>query len=576
MLPPFIAARAIDVILLQDLAEALPLLLAVAAMLVSDPSILSYLLASAIALVMGTTLAGGTQFVRDRLSAVVSERIAKRVRESLFERIQHAPARFIDASETGDLVQRCSSDVETLRVFLHDDVDELGRATLLLAAMIPVMLYMNPALTMLAVCLIPVLISGIWVFFFQVKNFFQRVDEAEAELTSTIEENLNGIRVVQAFDRQDFEIEKFAEKNAEFRNRNYRLNGLMALYWAGADAVAMFQEMIVLIAGAWFLIQGSLTVGELFFFLTLESIVIWRVRHLGRLIFDAGKAVVAIKRINHILQVDPEDTLTGAQPLEKIGRIEFDSVSLSYSESHLDLSKLTLTIEPGEFVGVIGMSGSGKSTLIRALLRLYPIASGTIKANGKPIEDYDLREFRNAIGVVLQDPFLFALSIQDNLEVAHPNANPDEIQLATEDAAIYQSVLNFPNGFDTQIGERGVMLSGGQRQRIAIARALLKSPELLILDDSLSAVDTGTELHIVDSLLERKETRTTILIAHRLSSVMRADRIIVLHNGQIIEEGTHAALLEKQGRYARLFELQSSGAKPSYDELETMPIAAGT
>lgn len=555
---PLISKYAIDVITKDDFSYAHAWVLGISNWFTSEPSYVAYLVLSAVIGIVATGFTGLCQFVRDRLSAVASEQICLQIREALFSRLHHAPNRFFDESETGDLVQRCSSDVETVRVFMHADVDEFGRAILFLAAMIPVLLYYNVNLTFVSLALMPILLAGIMYFFYQIKDLFLLTDEAEGALTTVIQENLTGIRVVQAFARQKYEQARFDEKNANFRERYYKLNKVMAFFWAGSDVIAMTQVALVLVVGAHFVATGALTIGSLFMFLTLESIVIWRIRHLGRLIFDAGKAVVSLKRIRHILNAQEESEEPLPSSTQVRGEITFKNVSLSYGNEDPELQDIDLSIRAGEFIGIVGGPGSGKSTLIRALLRLYPVNKGTIKLDEVDITTVNRQWLREQIGVVLQDPFLYSKSIRENLRVANADAPLEQLYQATQDAAIHESILEFPEQYNSLVGERGVTLSGGQRQRIAIARALLKDPAVLVLDDALSAVDTSTEYRILAALNQQRSKRTVIVIAHRLTSVMQADRIVVMDKGRIVQVGTHAELVEVPGPYKHLCGLQDA------------------
>ena len=558
---PLVGMYALDALSADDLAQGAPGLtetaLAVASVFGGTP-VIAYLIVSALAGVLVTALGGLFLYLRGRWAAMASEAIARKLRDALYERLHHLPASFFDTADTGDLVQRCSSDVETVRMFLSAQVVEIGRAMLLLAIMTPMLFWRDARLAMLSVCLMPFIVLGAVAFFTRVKKVFLEVDESEAAMTAVLQENLTGIRVVRAFARQDFEINRFGERNAAFRNNYFRMNRLMGLYWGVSDMFCMAQITIVLIAGGAFLAAGTITVGELFAFITLVGMVLWPVRHLGRVLTDTGKAMVALKRINHILETEEETQ----EPVPEIGRargdLAFEDLTFGYEPKRFVLRDVSVSIPAGQTVGIVGAPGSGKSTLIRLLLRLYSFAQGRITLDGLDITQVDRKWLRAQVGVVLQDPFLYSRSIEENLRVARPDAPVQDLIDATRDAAIHQAIEDFPAGYDSLVGERGVTLSGGQRQRLALARALLKDPPVLVLDDSLSAVDTGTELAILAALRRRRGRHTTLVIAHRLSSVRDADRILVLDEGQLVQDGDHQTLAALPGPYRRLCEIQGA------------------
>ena len=558
---PLVGMYALDALSADDLGQGAPGLieaaLAIASVFGSTP-VIAYLIASALAGVLVTALGGLFLYLRGRWAAIASEAIARKLRDALYERLHHLPASFFDTADTGDLVQRCSSDVETVRMFLSAQVVEIGRAVLLVAIMTPMLFWRDERLAMLSVCLMPVIVLGAVAFFTRVKRVFLEVDESEAAMTAVLQENLTGIRVVRAFARQDFEIKRFGERNAAFRDNYFRMNRLMGLYWGISDLFCMAQITIVLLAGGIFLAEGTITVGELFAFITLVGMVLWPVRHLGRVLTDTGKAMVALKRINHILETEEETQ----EPVPQIGRargdLAFEDLTFGYEPKRFVLRDVSVTIPAGQTVGIVGAPGSGKSTLIRLLLRLYSFAQGRITLDGLDITQVDRKWLRAQVGVVLQDPFLYSRSIEENLRVARPGAPVQDLIDATRDAAIHQAIEDFPAGYDSLVGERGVTLSGGQRQRLALARALLKDPPVLVLDDSLSAVDTGTELAILAALRRRQGRHTTLVIAHRLSSVRDADRILVLDEGQLVQDGDHRTLAALPGPYRRLCEIQGA------------------
>ncbi len=555
---PIIGGAAIDVLNQRDLSHADSWLARLAQWVAGDLTLTSYIWAAAIASLAITALGGVFLYVRGRLAAEASENIARRLREALYNRLHHVRAGFYDTADTGDLVQRCSSDVETLRVFLVSDVIEIGRAIMLIVCVVPILFSIHVELAMWSLCMIPFLVVGAYVFFSKVKDAFEVTDESEGALTATLQENLTGIRVVRAFARQAHEIERFGVRNADFRNKNYRLIQLMAFYWSISDFFSMTQLGIVLLAGGYFALAGTLTVGDLFIYMTCLSIVIWPVRQLGRVLTDTGKAVISLGRVNHILQAPEEAAQYTPSGGRAKGAISARHLTYGYGQEEPVLKDLSVDIAPGETLAIVGPPGSGKTSFIRALLRLYPYSSGSLTLDGQEISELDRFWLRAQIGVVLQDPFLYSRSIGANLAVGRPSARHEDIVQACEEASIHAAIEGFPGGFDEMVGERGVTLSGGQRQRLALARALLKDPPVLVLDDSLSAVDTGTEKTILAALQQRKGRQTTIIIAHRLSSVMHADRIMVLENGRCVQIGTHTELAGQPGNYRRLCEIQGA------------------
>ena len=559
LLAPLVGGYALDVVTQRDLEAGDDALAYASAQLSAqfqgDPIII-YLVLCALAGLALVAVGGLFMYLRGRWAALASEAIARRMREALYRRLHHLPASFFDAADTGDLVQRCSSDVETMRMFLSNQVIEIGRCVLMLAATAPILFWRNADLAALAMCLMPFLAIGAFMFFARIRQKFQLADEAEGAMTAVLQENLAGIRVVRAFARQEHEIERFGTKNEAYRDNLYRVNTLEAIYWGINQFLSIVQIGIVLIAGAQMLAAGAISVGDLFVFVTLVNMVVWPVRRLGEVLTDSGKAIVALGRIDHILGAEEESREPAPSQERTGGEIVFESVRAGYKPDRAAVANFSARIPAGQTVGIVGPPGSGKTTLIRLLLRLYPFHSGRILVDGLDIRGVDRHWLREQIGVVLQDPFLYSRSIAGNLRVAKPDAPDDQIREAAREAAIHEAIADFPDGYGTQVGERGVTLSGGQRQRLALARALLKEPAILVLDDSLSAVDTGTERRILDALERRRGRQTTIVIAHRLSSVRNADRILVLERGRLVQDGTHEELAAAPGPYRRLCDIQ--------------------
>jgi ATP-binding cassette, subfamily B, bacterial len=529
------------------------------------------LLVAGISVIVITALSASLRYLFGRLAAIASESIARQLRNRLYDHLQHVPASYHDKAQTGDLVQRCTSDVDTVRLFYSSQVVEIARAALLMLIGLPLLLSMDWRLALVAFSLLPVIVLFAVIFFTKMQESFKKMDEAEGAMTTALQENLTGIRVVRAFARQDFERKKFREKNGKHRELNMRMYRIMATFWCISDYLCFTQLAIMLIAGAWRASAGTISVGLLVAFLNYEAALIWPVRQMGRILADLGKAMVSLGRIQEILQVSRESSATPEQseaPLRFEGDIAFDNLSYSHGEKPV-LHDVTFSVRAGETLAILGPSGSGKSTIANLLLRLYDYENGSITIDGREIRGLDRKLVRSQFGVVMQEPFLYSKTVRDNIKLGRHDAPDDDAVRAATVAAVHESIEKFEKKYETLVGERGVTLSGGQRQRVAIARALLRDAPILVLDDALSAVDTHTETQILDALKRRHGRRTTLVIAHRLSTLMHADRIIVLEKGRIVQSGTHDALIAHEGLYRRLWQIQSALEEDLSRELET-------
>jgi len=530
----------------------------------------TYLIAGAFALIGFTAIGGLLTYFRSRWAAIASQSITQRIRDRLYTHLEHLPARFHDSAKTGDLIQRCSSDVETLRTFLAGQIIEMGRTLIMIIVVTPILFWMNFKLALVSLTMLPLIFYFATRYFIVVKDLFLLRDEAESAMSSRLQENMTGIRVVRAFARQDFEIKEFADRNRAYRDHDQRLNTAMALYWSFSDILAGIQMGLVLLVGAHSLMQQEISVGTLFAFYSYIGMVIWPIRQLGRTLQDIGKAVVSLGRLNHILEEPEESDDEPAPGKPIIGDIVIKDLTFGYDTpvlKHIDLH-----IHQGETLAILGPPGCGKSTLIQLLLRLYDYRQGSIKIDGMELSELPRKMVRRAMGVVMQEPFLYSKSIRDNLYVGKGDATDQDLETALADAAMSEGLDKFKNGIESMVGERGVALSGGQRQRVALARALLRQPAILMLDDALSAVDTGTEQRILQSLARRKGLATTIIVTHRLSTVSIADRIVILDDGHIVQSGTHDQLLAEDGPYKRLHNLQTAFESSLDDDLQLAEV----
>lgn len=515
---------------------------------------------AAVAVLAVTALSGLFSYFKGRWSAQASESICRKLRDRLYDHLQRLPCSYYDNAQTGDLVQRCTSDVSTVERFLSAQVVEIARGVILMAGVLPILLMLDVRMTLLSVVTVPVILVFTVVFFTKIRLSFKRMDEAEGKMTSRLQENIRGARVVRAFARGRFESETFAGRNAEYRNLWYRMIKLMSFYWPCSDLMCIAQTGLVLMVGAYLVIQGELTVGTLYAFIAYVNMFLWPVRHMGRILADLGKALVSLGRIDEILSAEVESDGTATEPRESEpirGEITFERLSFSHGETEV-LRDVSFHVPPGQTLAILGPSGAGKSTLISLLLRLYDYDTGSICLDGVDVRNLPRRYLRSQIGVVLQEPFLYSKTVGENIRLGHGSAADDEMFEVASAVCIHESVGEFDKGYDTLVGERGVTLSGGQRQRVALARALLKNPPILVLDDALSAVDTRTESLILRALRNRRGRATTLVIAHRLTTLMQADQIVVLDGGHVVQAGTHQSLLCEDGMYRKLWQIQSS------------------
>ncbi len=512
-------------------------------------------------------LSGAALFVSRLYTAKAGENFAKNMRYALFAHVQRLPVKWHDRHQTGDIIQRCTSDVEVIRNFVVTQLLEVFRTVFLIAVSFSIMLSMNVKLSMLVLIFVPVVAAYSVIFYRLIAKKFTWADEAEGELSTVVQENATGVRVVRAFGREMFEMERFHEKNNAFANLWIKLGTMSGLYWGTGDFITGLQVIAVIVFGAIEAVHGELSVGEFIAFASYNTTLVWPVRGLGRILSEMSKAGVSFERVNYILAASEEEygeekeTKTADERnCEERFDIEFSHVNFGYDKEKKVLDDVTFTIPQGTTLGILGGTGSGKSTVIQLLNRLYELSEGNgkITIGGRDVREIPLKELRKKIGIVLQEPFLYSRTIRENICASRPDASFEEIREAAKIACVDEAIMNFPDGYETLVGERGVTLSGGQRQRVAIARMLLQKAPIMIFDDSLSAVDSQTDSKIRKELAVKCKDATVILISHRITTLMGADNIMVLNCGRIEEMGTHQELLEKQGSYREIYEIQMS------------------
>ena len=505
-----------------------------------------------------SVLGGLFQFLRGRWMAEASESIAKNMRDRLYGHLQTLPFDYHVKAETGDLIQRCTSDVETIRRFLSSQVIEMFRAVLMIVVALVVMLRMNWKMTLMSMVLIPLLFAFAFLYFKWVVKFFRVADEAEGKMSAVLQENLTGVRVVRAFGRERYEVEKYKQVNDDMFHKWRRVNDLLAVYWSGSDFLSMTQTGITLLFGVLMAARGELLVGDMTVFVSYISMLLWPIRQLGRILSDMGKSMVAFDRIDEILSQKSEEDGADAVDAPIDRDIEFRHVGFEYEEKNPVLKDVSFTVKAGQTVAILGATGSGTSTLMLLLQRLYDVKRGDILIGGVSIKKIRKKHLRSRIGLVLQEPFLYSRTVRDNVRIVKPDISDEEVFEVTRTASAHDFIESFERGYDTPVGERGVTLSGGQKQRVAIARTLLKDNDILIFDDSLSAVDTETDAAIRRALKEKRRGLTTFIISHRLTTLAEADFIIVLEDGKVAQQGTHAELIRQPGLYQRIYQIQSA------------------
>lgn len=513
---------------------------------------------AAIAVILLAAINIAANYYSKVFAAKGSESFVKGMRDQLYDHIQKLPYSWHVKNQTGDIIQRCTSDVDVVRNFVTNQLMEVFRIIFLIVFYMVIMFSMNVKISLIAVSFFPIVILYSGYFFSKIAQHFQEADEAEGILSSVVQENLTGVRVVRAFGRESFERKRFDEKNERFAGLWIYLGKFLSLYWSIGDLITGIQILTVICMGVLFTVDGNLTVGEFIAFVSYNSSMAWPVRSLGRIISEMSKAGVSIDRIAYILDEKEEDDRPGVTKPAINKDIVFDKVNFKYEEGAAVLKDVSFTVPAGKTFAILGNTGSGKSTLVHLLNRLYdlPDGCGKITIGGVDIRDIDRQYLRSQIGMVLQEPFLYSGSIKENVGITKESSAFDDIREACEIACVDSAIDSFTDGYETIVGERGVTLSGGQKQRVAIARMLVEHTPVMIFDDSLSAVDAQTDAMIREALKKRMAGTTVILIAHRITTLMQADCIMVLEDGAVAEMGSHEQLMEHHGIYRRIYDIQ--------------------
>lgn len=496
-----------------------------------------------------------------------SETLVKTMRDQLFAHIQRLPFSWHMKNKTGDIIQRCTSDIDTMKNFLSEQMTAVFRIALLLVLSITFMVSMHPMLTLIALIPTPIIILYSFYFHRKVHDGFLDCDENEGKLSALAQENLTGVRVVRAFGRERAEIDKFQKQNDHYTALWEKMAKVLSRFWSTSDVLSGTQVMLVVVFGAYFCVHGSLNEGEYIAFISYNAMMVWPIRQLGRMISEMSKAGVSIDRVAYIMHSPVEQDDPDATDAPMDGDICFEHVSFAYENAPQMLHDIHFTMKAGTTLGILGGTGSGKTTLMLLLDKLYPLGEdcGRITIGGTDIRKIRTAHLRRNIGMVLQEPYLFSRTIGENIGIARENADMDAIRAAAQAAALDETITSFAAGYETVVGERGVTLSGGQKQRAAIARTLTSDTPILIFDDSLSAVDTQTDAKIRKAIAGRFGKASVILISHRITTLSSADKILVLDRGRIAEEGTHDTLKRAGGIYQKIYEAQS-GSKEAISE----------
>lgn len=535
---------------------------------------LTMLVLTSLAFIGLATIQGSFAFLSGSWAAATSEGIALRLRDYMFDHLQHLTFTYHDKMQTGELIQRSTSDIFAIQQFFASQAIGIGRILLLFLVNLAALLWLDVPLALFSVMVVPIVIIMSLVFFQHISKAYEKFQEQDERVSTALQENLSGVRVVKAFARQDYEIERFEKENHEKYKLGISFMRLHAFYWPVTDVLTGYQMLAGFVLGGFLVMAGEgnvfatvgpitltgITIGTYISYMAMLGWIINPLRNLGRLIVQMTTGMVSYNRLVEVFEEDWEVLgLDVTPPVKDIqGNITFKDLNFVYREGPQVLHDINFEVQAGQTIALLGSTGSGKTTLMALLTRFYDYDDGSILLDGVELNQYPKYFLRDTIGVVEQEPFLFSTTLRENITYGvHREVSDEEVFAATRAAAVHDVILEFPEGYATKVGERGVTLSGGQKQRVTLARTLLKNPRILILDDATSSVDTETESQIRDALNTMMDNRTSFIIAHRIQSVMDADLILVMDKGRITERGTHEELMALGGTYRRTYDMQA-------------------
>ena len=512
-------------------------------------------------------------FMRQTL-IVMSRLIEFDLKNEIFQHYQVLPLSFYRRNNTGDLMNRISEDVGRVRMYLGPAIMYGLTLATLFMMLIPFMFKISPLLTWYALSPLPLLSLSIFLVNNKVERRAEQIQESQSKLSTFVQEAFSGIRVLKSFNREHESVDRFDVETDQYRKQSLKLTKVQSLFFPLIMGLIGLSTILTVYAGSAEVIRGNLTFGNIAEFIIYVNLLTWPVTSLGWTTSLVQRAEVSQKRINEFLKTET-NIVSEKELMHNIkGKVEFRNVSFTYPDTGIKaLRDISFSINPGESLAIIGTTGSGKSTVSNLVSRLYDVRDGEILIDDIPIAHYNVNSLRSQIGYVPQDVFLFSDTIFNNIGFGIKSPDEEKIVQAAKDADVYENIVRFPQGFNTRVGERGITLSGGQKQRVSIARAIVREPKILMLDDALSAVDTKTENNILNSMKRIMEGRTTIIISHRVSSAKLANKIIVLIDGLIAEEGTHESLLMKDGLYKELFDKQGQLDVASTPESESENVS---